>query len=51
MSGLFDVSGAILDHGFENLKAAVFPIERQLRATLHEMCARPSTCWLYHHEG
>lgn len=40
MSDLFDVDGANLDLGFENLKIAEFPIERQLRAMLQEMWAR-----------
>jgi hypothetical protein len=40
MSELFDVDGANLDLGFENLKAAEFPIEQQLRALLKEMWAR-----------
>ncbi len=40
MSDLFDVDGANLDLGFENLKAAEFPIEQQLRAMLQEMWAR-----------
>lgn len=39
MSDLFDVDGANLDLGFKNLKAAVFPIELQLRARLQEMWA------------
>jgi hypothetical protein len=40
MSDLFDVDGANLDRGFENLKAAESPIELQLRATLQEMWER-----------
>lgn len=40
MSDLFDVDGANLDLGFENLKIAEFPIEQQLRAMLQEMWAR-----------
>lgn len=36
MSDLFDVEGANLDRGFENLKAAESPIEQQLRAMLQE---------------
>lgn len=39
MSDLFDVGGANLDLGFENLKAAEFPIEQQLRAMLQDMWA------------
>jgi hypothetical protein len=39
MSDLFDVDGANLDRGFENLKAAEFPIEQQLRAVLRTMWA------------
>ena len=37
MSDLFDIGGTNLDLGFENLKAAVSPMEQQLRATLQEM--------------
>ncbi|KWV49233.1 hypothetical protein [Stenotrophomonas maltophilia] len=37
MSDLFDVDGANLDLGFENLKAAESPVEQQLRITLQEM--------------
>jgi hypothetical protein len=40
MSDLFDVDGANLDLGFENLKAAELSIEQQLRALLQEMWAR-----------
>ncbi|QDL38747.1 hypothetical protein [Rhodoferax sediminis] len=40
MSNLFDVDGANLDLGFENLKAAESPIEQQLRAMLQEMWSR-----------
>ncbi len=40
MSDLFDVDGANLDLGFENLKAAESPIEQQLRAMLQEMWSR-----------
>lgn len=40
MSDLFDVDGANLDRGFENLKIAEFPIEQQLHAMLQEMWAR-----------
>ena len=40
MSDLFDVDGAKLDLGFENLKAAQFPIEQQRRAMLQEMWER-----------
>ncbi|GAA0909668.1 hypothetical protein GCM10009552_20610 [Rothia nasimurium] len=40
MSDLFDVDGANLDLGFENLKAAELPIEQQLRAMLQEMWGR-----------
>ena len=40
MSDLFDVDGAYLDLGFENLKTAQFPIEQQLRAMLQEMWER-----------
>lgn len=40
MSDLFDVSGANLHRGFENLKAAELPIEQQLHAMLQEMWAR-----------
>ena len=40
MSDLFDVDGASLDPSFENLKAAQFPIEQQLRAMLQEMWER-----------
>lgn len=40
MSDLFDVDGANLDPGFENLKAAQFPIEQQLRSMLQEMWQR-----------
>jgi len=40
MTDLFDVDGANLDPGFENLKAAEFPIEQQLRAMLREMWTR-----------
>ena len=40
MSDLFDVDGANLDLGFENLKAAQCPIEQQLRAMLQEMWER-----------
>lgn len=40
MSDLFDVDGANLDPGFENLKAAESPIEQQLRAMLQEMWSR-----------
>lgn len=39
MSDLFDIDGANLDLGFENLKAAELPIEQQLRAMLREMWA------------
>jgi hypothetical protein len=37
MSDLFDVDGANLDRGFENLKAAKCPPEQQLRAMLQDM--------------
>lgn len=37
MSDLFDVSGANLDRGFENLKVAESMFEQQMRATLQEM--------------
>lgn len=40
MSDLFDVDGADLNPGFENLKVAKFPIEQEIRATLEEMWAR-----------
>lgn len=40
MSDLFDIDGANLDFGFENLKAAQAPIEEQLRAMLQEMWER-----------
>lgn len=40
MSDLFDVDGANLDGGFENLKSAELPIEQQLRAMLQEMWSR-----------
>lgn len=40
MSDLFDVEGANLDRGFENLKAAESRIEQQLRAMLQEMWDR-----------
>lgn len=40
MSDLFDVDGANLDLGFENLKAAESPFEQQLHAMLQEMWAR-----------
>lgn len=40
MSDLFDVDGANLDRGFENLKAAELPIEQQLRAMLEDMWQR-----------
>lgn len=40
MSDLFDVGGANLDLGFENLKAAESPIEQELRAMLQEMWSR-----------
>lgn len=40
MSDLFEVDGANLDLGFENLKAAEFPIEQQLRTMLQEMWTR-----------
>ena len=40
MSDLFDVEGANLDLGFENLKAAKSPIEQRLRAMLQEMWER-----------
>ena len=40
MSDLFDVDGANLDPGFENLKAAQSPIDQQLRAMLQEMWER-----------
>lgn len=40
MSNLFDVNGANLDLGFENLKAAESPIEQELRAMLQEMWSR-----------
>ena len=40
MSDLFDVDGANLDRGFENLKAAELPIEQQLHAMLQEMWER-----------
>jgi len=33
MSGLFDADGVNLDRGFENLKAAKFAIEQELRFT------------------
>lgn len=39
MSDLFDVDGANLDLGFENLKAAESPFERELHALLQEMWA------------
>jgi len=39
MSDLFDVAGANLDQGFENLKAAESPTAQQLRAVLQEMWA------------
>lgn len=37
MSDLFDIDGANLDLGFENLKAAASPAEQQLRETLQKM--------------
>ncbi|MCP5304966.1 MAG: hypothetical protein H6953_05940 [Chromatiaceae bacterium] len=37
MSDLFDVDGANLDHGFENIRAGESPVEQQLRAMLQEM--------------
>lgn len=40
MNDLFDVDGANLDRGFENLKAAQSPVEQQLRAMLQEMWER-----------
>ncbi|MFT4933976.1 MAG: hypothetical protein ACI9LT_000649 [Pseudoalteromonas distincta] len=40
MSDLFDVDGANLDRGFENLKAAELPIEQQLHAMLQGMWER-----------
>lgn len=40
MSDLFDVDGANLDRGFENLKAAEHPVEQQLRALMQEMWQR-----------
>ncbi len=40
MSDLFDIHGANLDLGFENLKVAEFPIEQQLHAMPQEMWAR-----------
>lgn len=40
MSDLFDVDGANLDRGFENLKAAELPIEQQLHTMLQEMWER-----------
>jgi hypothetical protein len=40
MSDLFDIDGANLDLGFENLKIAESPIEQQLHAMLQEMWAR-----------
>lgn len=40
MSDLFDVDGANLEIGFENLKAAKLPIEQELRAMLQQMWAR-----------
>ena len=40
MTDLFDVDGANLDRGFENLKAAELPIEQQLHAMLQEMWGR-----------
>ena len=40
VSDLFDVDGANLDRGFENLKVAEFPVEQKLRARLQEMWAR-----------
>ncbi|WP_321954597.1 hypothetical protein [Burkholderia cenocepacia] len=40
MSDLFDVDGANLDLGFENLKSAKSPIEQQLRVMLQEMWER-----------
>lgn len=40
MSDLFDVDGANLDRGFENLKAAELQIEQQLHAMLQEMWER-----------
>lgn len=40
MSDLFDVDGANLDGGFENLKSAELLTEQQLRAILQEMWSR-----------
>ncbi|MCG7394259.1 hypothetical protein MHY87_15240 [Microvirga sp. ACRRW] len=40
MSDLFDIDGANLDPAFENLKAAEFQIEQELRAMLQEMWMR-----------
>ena len=40
MSNLFDIDGQNLDLGFENLKVAKSPIEKQLRALLQEMWAK-----------
>lgn len=40
MSDLFDVDGANLDLGFQNLKAAESPFERELHALLQEMWQR-----------
>lgn len=40
MSDLFDVDGANLDLGFENLKAAESPFEQEIRAGLQEMWLR-----------
>src|SRR3569832_1344539 len=40
MTDLFDVDGANLDRGFENLKAAVLLFEQQLHAMLQEMWGR-----------
>lgn len=40
MSDLFDVDGAHLDRGFENLKAAEFLVEHEIRAMLQDMWGR-----------
>lgn len=40
MSDLFDINGVNLDRGFENLKAAESPVERQIHNTLQEMWDR-----------
>lgn len=40
MTDLFDIEGANLDRGFENLKSARCPTEEQLRSLLQDMWAR-----------